>query len=91
MIKYSEKYDAYYDEETGEWTESKCDDPTCEYCAERPEKPMVTVDEKLDFKKIEELWYEAGGSYNRGNQHTWPSYQIHDLQKFVDLLKASDE
>lgn len=38
MIKYSEKYDAYYDESTGEWTESKCDDPTCEYCANRPDK-----------------------------------------------------
>lgn len=93
MIKYSEQYDANYNGITGEWTESKCDDPTCEYCDGRPEKPMdeviVTVPEKLAFKKIEELWYAAGGSYDAGNQHVWPSYKILDLQKFVDLLKES--
>ena len=36
--QYSEKYDAYYDEETGEWLEKKCSDPACEYCANRPDK-----------------------------------------------------
>jgi hypothetical protein len=39
MKQYSEKFDAYYDDETDEWLESKCDDPTCEYCVGRPEKP----------------------------------------------------
>lgn len=39
MKQYSEKFDAYYDDETDEWLESKCDDPTCEYCGARPEKP----------------------------------------------------
>ena len=37
---YSEKYDAYYDEDTNEWLESKCDDPTCEFCVNRPERPL---------------------------------------------------
>ena len=38
MKQYSEKFDAYYDDETGEWLETKCDDPNCEYCVGRPEK-----------------------------------------------------
>lgn len=37
-LEYSEEYDAYYNAETGEWTESKCDDPTCEFCPNRPER-----------------------------------------------------
>jgi hypothetical protein len=39
MKQYSEQYDAYYDDETNEWLEDKCDDPECEYCPNRPEKP----------------------------------------------------
>lgn len=40
MKEYSEQYDAYYDSETNEWLESKCDDPNCEYCVNRPEHPL---------------------------------------------------
>ena len=40
MKQYSEEFDAYYDDDTNEWLESVCDDPTCEYCTERPEKPL---------------------------------------------------
>ena len=40
MQQYSEKYDAYYDDETNEWLESKCDDPTCEFCVNRPARPL---------------------------------------------------
>lgn len=39
MKQYNERYDAYYDDETNEWLESKCDDPECEYCVGRPERP----------------------------------------------------
>lgn len=39
MKQYSEEFDAYYDDETNEWLEDKCDDPECEYCPNRPEKP----------------------------------------------------
>jgi len=35
--KYCEKYDAYYNSETGEWYEELCYDPECEYCKNRPE------------------------------------------------------
>lgn len=37
---YSEKYDAYYNEETNQWLESRCDDPTCEFCVDRPTRPL---------------------------------------------------
>lgn len=37
---YNEKYDAYYNPKTGEWIESRCSDPTCEYCSTRPERPL---------------------------------------------------
>ena len=39
MIQYNEEFDAYYDDETNEWIEDKCDDPTCEYCTTRPDRP----------------------------------------------------
>ena len=39
-IKYSAKYDAYYDEELNEWTEPKCSDPECEFCTNRPLTPL---------------------------------------------------
>lgn len=42
---YSEKYDAYYDEDTNEWLESTCDDPNCEYCSIRPKKPLEDKNE----------------------------------------------
>lgn len=39
MKQYNEQFDAYYDDETLEWLESKCDDPECEYCVNRPDNP----------------------------------------------------
>jgi hypothetical protein len=41
-MEYSKQYDAYYNPTTNEWTESKCDDPNCEYCMNRPDKPTET-------------------------------------------------
>ena len=39
VASHSEEYDAYYCETCNLWLESKCDDPTCEYCNQRPETP----------------------------------------------------
>jgi hypothetical protein len=39
-IAYSEQYDAYYNPVTNEWVDSKCNDPTCEYCLNRPATPL---------------------------------------------------
>lgn len=38
--KYNEMFDAYYCEPCNEWMSKKCSDPKCEYCSQRPEKPM---------------------------------------------------
>jgi uncharacterized protein (DUF1778 family) len=35
----SERWDAYYCPVCNEWLERRCDDPTCEFCAGRPERP----------------------------------------------------
>jgi len=37
-------------------------------------------------ERIENLWYQAGGHYNSGNQHTWAQYTIDDPEKFVELI-----
>lgn len=37
-IRYSRRHDAYYRIDTGEWTEPGCNDPSCEYCRDRPER-----------------------------------------------------
>jgi len=47
---YSEEYDAYYDEDTNEWIDGKCDDPTCEFCMNRPERPVAP---KKNFESSE--------------------------------------
>ena len=37
-------------------------------------------------ERIKELWSQAGGHYNSGNQHTWPEYTINDPEKFAELI-----
>ena len=37
-------------------------------------------------ERIRELWAQAGGHYNSGNQHTWPEYTIDDPEKFAQLI-----
>ena len=39
-IAYSAEYDAYYNLVTNEWVDTKCDDPTCEFCSTRPAQPL---------------------------------------------------
>ncbi len=43
VIYYDDKYDTYFCQSCNEWLESKCDDPECEYCTKRPEKPIQDV------------------------------------------------
>jgi hypothetical protein len=38
--KHNERYDAYYCPECNRWNEPACSDPTCEFCSNRPEKPL---------------------------------------------------
>ncbi len=37
-------------------------------------------------ERIRELWSQAGGHYDRGNQHTWPQYTIDDPAKFAEMI-----
>jgi len=37
-------------------------------------------------ERIRELWSQAGGNYDGGNQHTWPQYTIDDPEKFAELI-----
>ncbi len=37
-------------------------------------------------ERIRELWSQAGGHYDSGNQHTWPQYTIDDPEKFAELI-----
>ncbi len=38
------------------------------------------------IERIRELWTQAGGRYDSGNQHTWPEYTIDDPEKFAELI-----
>jgi hypothetical protein len=37
-------------------------------------------------ERIRQLWSQAGGHYDSGNQHTWPQYTIDDPKKFAQLI-----
>jgi hypothetical protein len=37
-------------------------------------------------ERIKELWSQAGGHYDSGNQHTWPQYTIDNPEKFAMLI-----
>lgn len=38
-LSYNEDFDSVYCAPCNEWREIACDDPTCNYCSERPDKP----------------------------------------------------
>jgi len=37
-------------------------------------------------ERIKQLWSQAEGHYDSGNQHTWPQYTIDDPEKFAMLI-----
>ena len=39
-------------------------------------------------ERIKQLWLQAGGHYDNGNQHTWPQYTIDDPGKLAELISA---
>lgn len=40
-LVYSDDFDTYFCPKCNSWTESKCSDPNCKYCPNRPEKPLA--------------------------------------------------
>jgi len=39
-LVYYDKFDTYFCPACNRWTESRCSDPDCNYCLNRPEKPL---------------------------------------------------
>ena len=39
-LSYNEQYDACYCEPCNAWREAACYDPDCEYCFQRPKRPL---------------------------------------------------
>lgn len=39
---HSEEYDTFFCPKCNEWGEAKCNDPNCEFCQKRPDKPLGT-------------------------------------------------
>lgn len=37
---YYKKYDSHFCANCNEWTEKSCGDPNCEFCANRPNRPL---------------------------------------------------
>ena len=43
LIAYNDEYDSIYCVTCNEWRDMACGDPTCDYCADRPEKPSDCI------------------------------------------------
>lgn len=39
-LDYSEEHDSYFCAKCNEWLENDCKDTKCEYCKNRPDKPL---------------------------------------------------
>lgn len=52
--KFSSKYDAWYNASTDEWLEDECDDPECEFCSIRPERPSddLSLVKNINLKEV---------------------------------------
>lgn len=40
-LVYYDEFDTYFCPECNRWMESKCNDPECAYCPNRPETPLT--------------------------------------------------
>jgi hypothetical protein len=48
---YSEQYDAWYDADANKWLETQCNDPSCGYCANRPDRPITLGNDDGQFSE----------------------------------------
>jgi hypothetical protein len=37
---FSKEYNTYYCDKCNVWLESECDDPDCDFCLTRPQRPL---------------------------------------------------
>lgn len=54
-VMYSERWDAHYSPLRNRWLDDRCDDPECEYCVDRPERPLEVKDELRDIQRPSSL------------------------------------
>lgn len=48
-VMYSERWDAHYSPLRNRWLDDRCGDPECEYCKDRPKRPLEIKDELRDI------------------------------------------
>jgi len=65
-LKYSETYDAYYDGKTMTWIERRCEDPSCQFCSVRPERPALTRETLIE--RVEDLEKQLQSAQYRINE-----------------------
>ena len=44
VLDFSHQYDAAFCRLCDAWRETNCGSPTCEFCARRPERPLMATD-----------------------------------------------
>ena len=94
---YSETFDAFYDPDKNEWLDSKCDDPTCEFCTTRPEKPLddhlddilmrsvlrsARVFDKCKLEQLKE--YDWGTAIKKINRNNTMKCNIIQIARYID-------
>lgn len=52
FLRYQERFDAVYCPACDEWQETKCGDPRCRFCSERPRRPSL-ADEMIVRERAE--------------------------------------
>jgi hypothetical protein len=55
---YYDDYDAFFCPECNLWLESRCDDPGCSYCRNRPDKPLPPVDKGSGIRRLNN-WFRG--------------------------------
>ena len=62
---YYDKYDAYFCPNCNIWKEKSCDDPECEYCRDRPSKPLTQCSQ-YEIKEVYKIFLgKWKDEYNR--------------------------
>lgn len=79
MKRYNQQYDSFYDEDTNEWIESKCDDPNCSYCTSRPDTPPISIEKALTI--IEHTKLILAREYRNNLQREYDDTTIQELHE----------
>lgn len=81
-VCFNEGFDAHYCPECNIWLENICNDPTCFFCPQRPEKPLKKYKKNLNTKFKVKMEKE-----NQKQQQASPELNLF----FTRLLKLKQE